>query len=108
MASRTESNDTVSDTVQEEATADQSEIVDDQSQKTLSESDTTAKKPEFENGETKPNLNALRQKLASAKRVFSDRLKKSFHGDDDAKDQTTRLYHVWPGNNVQLNHAQTA
>ncbi|XP_057792684.1 probable protein S-acyltransferase 1 [Salvia miltiorrhiza] len=63
------------------------------------ESDAKTEFTAVENGETKANLTVLRQQLVSAKRIFSERLLKSFHGDR-SDDRTTRLYHVWPGNNV--------
>ena len=88
-----EPNDTVSNTLPETA------HFDDQPEITLFESPAKAE-ASVEIAETKPNLIGLRQKLASAKRILSRRLPKSFHGD-----RTTRLYHVWPGNNVQLNNA---
>ncbi|KAH6785647.1 hypothetical protein C2S51_038102 [Perilla frutescens var. frutescens] len=106
-AAKTEASDTVLERAQQpssspEAETAESERVDQSEIKTLSESD-TATKPAVENGEVtkekNPTLNVLRQKLISAKRVFSDRLMKSFHGDR-GDDRATRLYHVWPGNNV--------
>ncbi|KAL1560825.1 putative protein S-acyltransferase 1 [Salvia divinorum] len=87
---KNEPNDTVSNTLPETAESAHS----DQPEITLSESSAYAEAA-VENAETKPNLIVLRQKLASAKRILSRRLLKSFHGD-----RTTRLYHVWPGNNV--------
>ncbi|XP_041995995.1 probable protein S-acyltransferase 7 [Salvia splendens] len=74
-------NDTVSNTLPE--TAESAHF--DQPEITLSESSAKAEAT-VENAETKPNLIVLRQKLASAKRILSRRLPKSFHGD-----RTTRL-----------------
>lgn len=83
---KTEANDAVSNAAAETEGVDRSET------ETLTE-------PAVK--ETKA---LIQQKLNSAKRVLSDRLMKPFfHGD-----RTTRLYHVWPGNNVQLRHAQPA
>lgn len=102
-AAITEVNDAVSDAAEHPPAPALPETAE--SEKPLSESDITATKPAIENEEItkaqKPNLNVLRQKLVSAKRVFSDRLMKSFHGDR-SDDRVTRLYHVWPGNNVFL------
>lgn len=99
---KTKANHTVSNTVREIAEPDLAGL----SEKTLSESDSQTEAA-VEDGQPKANRNVLLQQLVSAKRVFSDRLLKSFHGDR-SDDRATRLYHVWPGNNVQLNHAHSS
>lgn len=54
----------------------------------------------FENGEKKAKLNKLWQKIVSLRRVFNSQFIKSLQGSQ-IDDRTTRLYHVWPGNNVR-------
>ncbi|KAI3457346.1 hypothetical protein Pfo_014009 [Paulownia fortunei] len=94
---KTEANAVGSDTIQEPSTLPETEQCV-QPEITMSEADFETK-PEVENGEMKANSNISWQKMVYVKRVFGDQLLKCFRSGR-IDDQRTRLYHVWPGNNV--------